>query len=67
MLKIIKQKNISIRNISNKNIKETGVVIYGGGYAGKKIFKNLIANNENVLCIVDDNFKNKIPSTKIAL
>ena len=52
-----KQKNISIRNIGNKNTKETGVVIYGGGYAGKKIFKNLIANNENVLCIVDDNVK----------
>ena len=28
-----------------------------GGTAGKKIFKNLIANNENVLCIVDDNVK----------
>ena len=52
-----KQKIISYRNIGNKNIKETGVVIYGGGYAGKKIFKNLIANNENVLCIVDDNVK----------
>ena len=33
------------------------MVIYGGGYAGKKIFKDLIAKNENVLCIVDDDIK----------
>ena len=52
-----KARSISIKKIANKNIKETGVVIYGAGYAGKKIFKDLIARNENVLCIVDDNVK----------
>ena len=52
-----KIKIISERRIVNKNIKETGVVIYGGGHAGKQIFKDLIANNENVLFIVDDDVK----------
>ncbi len=52
-----KIKNISFRKIVNKKNKETGVVIYGGGFAGKKIFKDLISNNENILYIVDDNIK----------
>ena len=52
-----KIKIISERKIVNKKIKETGVVIYGGGHAGKQIFKDLITNNENVLFIVDDDVK----------
>ena len=53
----IKNKKIikSITNFKNKNRRvSSGVVIYGAGYAGKKIFSALNNINEDTLFFVDD-------------
>lgn len=34
-----------------------GSIIYGAGYAGKKMYNHLNSNNENILCFIDDNKK----------
>jgi len=55
-LNIKNKKTIkSITNFKNKNLHiPTGVVIYGAGYAGKKIFSELNNINEDILFFVDD-------------
>jgi FlaA1/EpsC-like NDP-sugar epimerase len=53
----IKNKEIikSITNFKNKNRRvSSGVVIYGAGYAGKKIYSALNNINEDTLFFVDD-------------
>jgi len=39
------------------NYIKTGAVIYGAGYSGKQILRELKNNNEDILCFVDDNLK----------
>ena len=47
-----------IISYSKKTIPNfTGVAIYGAGFAGKQIYKELKKNNENILYFIDDNVK----------
>ncbi len=58
------QKELKLKNKSSSkffpllkknNLGPSGVVIYGAGNAGRQVFNELIKNNENVLCFIDDN------------
>ena len=54
----IKPKLISY---SHKKITNTfGVAIYGVGFAGKQIYRELKKNNENILFFIDDDIKLQI-------
>ena len=48
--KILKKQN----RASKSNSINPGIVIYGAGFSGKKIFEELKRNNENILYFIDD-------------
>jgi FlaA1/EpsC-like NDP-sugar epimerase len=63
-LELYLKKNLKLKNstilkkqihISNSKPINPGIVIYGAGFSGKKIFEELKRNNENILYFIDDN------------
>ena len=52
-----KKKIKPLSNLLNANYSAPGVIIYGAGFAGKKIFFELQKERENILFFVDDNSK----------
>ena len=54
-LNLKNKKNIKSIEAQNKNFLQFGSIIYGAGYAGKAILKELKKRNEDIIFFVDDN------------
>ena len=56
-LKLIENLNYFSENLNKLYPNEANTFIYGAGFAGKRIAKDLITKNQNLLYFIDDNKK----------